>query len=447
MRILLTVHQFLPDYASGTEILTRSVARELLSRGHEVHVLTGFPAKQALKDEDRFDEYDFEGIHVYRFHHAYTAMAGQSSKIELDYDNHLAVAYFGRILQRFQPDVVHCFHLSRLGTGLIELATQASIPAFLTPTDFWAICPTAQLLLPDGRMCQGPNALAGNCVKHLAQCTQQGLTAKLAQWLPVPVVNNLVRLARANVLPAIPQQAEVRAISSRLGINIGRFNQLTRIVAPNRFMRDLLVRHGVLPQRIVQSAFGVDVTGIETRMSRSPPRQPFRIGFIGTLAHHKGCHVLIEGFKSLPPGRALLKIYGSPAHFPDYAGELKRCAGDDPAIEFCGVFPNSSIAQILADLDVLVVPSLWYENTPLVLHSAQASRCPVLASNFPGITDVIEDGVNGLLFEPGNAKDMARQLLRLISEAGLAERLAAHARPPKSTAGYVDELLATWNAT
>ena len=445
MRILLTVHQFLPDYASGTEILTRSVARELLSRGHEVHVLTGFPAQQPLADEDRFDEYDFEGIHVYRFHHAYTAMAGQRSRIELDYDNHLAAEHFAGVLKRFQPDVVHCFHLSRLGTGLIERATQANIPIYLTPTDFWAICLTAQLLLPNNRMCHGPNAQAGNCVKHLAQNTQQGLAATCARWLPTPMANLLVSLTRNGVLPAYPQHAEVTAISSRLATNVSRLNRLTKIVAPNRFMRDLLVRHGVQPQRIVLSAFGIDVTPTDTQERRSPPRQPFRVGFIGTLAQHKGCHVLIESFKSMPPGRAILKIYGNPTDFPDYAAALKRQADPNPAIEFCGVFPNASIAQVLDDLDVLVVPSLWYENTPLVLYSAQARRCPVLASHFPGISDVIEDEVNGLLFEPGNAADLARQLLRLMAETGLAERLAAQARPPKPTASYVDELLAIWN--
>ncbi|MBT9173980.1 MAG: D-inositol 3-phosphate glycosyltransferase [Syntrophomonadaceae bacterium] len=444
MRILLTVHQFLPDYAAGTEILTCSVARELLARGHEVHVLTGFPTEHALKDEERCDEYDFEGIHVYRFHHACTPLAGQGSKIALGYDNHLATAYFGRILQRYQPDVVHFFHLSRLGAGLIERAAQAKTPAFLTPTDFWAVCPTAQLLLPNNRLCQGPNAQAGNCVKHLAQRTQSGPVAKVARWLPVPLANLLVRLTRAGVLPAYPHQAEVGAISSRLGASVARLNQLTKIVAPNRFMRDLLVRHGVHPRRIVQAAFGIDVTGTATPAPRAPPRQPFRLGFIGTLARHKGCHVLMEGFKSLPPGRAILKIYGNPMDFPDYAGELKHQAGHDPAIEFCGVFHNSRIAEVLANLDALVVPSLWVENNPLVLYSAQAARCPVVASDFPGISAVIRDGENGLLFEAGNVAALARQLSRLIDEHGLAERLSAHCRRPKATADYVDELLDIW---
>lgn len=446
LKILLTVHQFFPDYASGTEVLTRAVARELMVRGHEVHVLTGFPSEQVLSDAARFDEYDHEGIHVYRFHHAYTPMAGQTSKIELSYDNHLAARHFRKILAQFKPDVVHFFHLNRLGTGLIEQAVQAGIPAFMTPTDFWAICPTAQLVLCNGRLCTGPSAHAANCVKHLAQSTQKGLAGSLAQWLPTPVAGLLARLTQAGVMPRYPHREEVKAISSRLTTNVTRLNQLNKIVAPNHFMRELLVRHGVAPQRIVHCAFGIDVTGIGANVPRQPPRQPLRIGFIGTLAPHKGCHVLIEAFKALPGGRAILKIYGNLQDFPDYADELTRRATGQPSIEFCGVFPNSRIAEILAELDVLVVPSLWYENTPLVLYSAQAARCPVLASDFPGISEVIGHEVNGLLFEAGNVAALAQQLLRLIAEPGLAERLSANSRRPKSTAAYVDELLAIWQS-
>ena len=75
MKILLTAHQFLPDYFSGTEILTYSVAKELISRGHEVIVFTGYPARVALPDSERFDSYRYEDIEVYRFHHAFVPMA------------------------------------------------------------------------------------------------------------------------------------------------------------------------------------------------------------------------------------------------------------------------------------------------------------------------------------------------------------------------------------
>jgi glycosyltransferase involved in cell wall biosynthesis len=444
MKILLTVHQFFPQYAAGTEVLTYTVARELMSRGHMVHVLTGHPSSADLRDEDRLDEYDFEGIHVYRFHHAYTPMGGQLSMIEVGYDNRLAATYFERVLERFRPNVVHFFHLNRLGTGLIEHAVRADIPQFMTPTDFWTICPTGQLVLGNGSLCSGPSAHAGNCVKHFAQSTQKGIVGRVAEWLPTAGADFLVRLTQKGVLPSYPRQEEVMAIASRLSINVSRLNQLSGLIVPNGFMREILIRHGVSSRLIIQSAFGIDIRSSEGIERRSIPRHPLRMGFIGTLAPHKGCHVLIDAFKALPPGRAVLLIYGNMEDFPEYSTELKRLADNNDAIAFCGTFHNSKIGEVLSDLDVLVVPSLWYENTPLVVYSAQVARCPVVASDFPGISEVIRDDVNGLLFEPGRPAGLAKQLSRLINEHGLAERLSINSQQPKSTALYVDDLLSIW---
>ena len=446
MRILLTAHQFFPQFAAGTEVLTYSVARELIKRGHVVHVLAGHPGSVNLADEDRFDEYDFDGIRVYRFHHAYTPMGGQVSMIEVGYDNHLGADYFDRILKSFKPDVIHFFHLNRLGTGLIERAVQAGIPRFMTPTDFWTICPTGQLLLADGSLCTGPSAHAGNCLKHFAQSTQKEWVGKVAEWLPTAGADLLVRLTQKGILSSYPKRAEVMAIANRLPVNVSRLNQLNGLIVPNGFMREFLVRYGVLPDLITEAAFGVDVTSPAASEPRSSHRPPLRVGFIGTLAPYKGCHVLIDAFKALPDADATLKIYGRSEDFPDYARELQLRGGKHQSIEFCGTFPNSKIAQVLADIDVLVVPSLWYENTPLVLYSAQAARCPVVASNLPGLAEVIQHDENGLLFAPCSSADLAQQLSRLINEDGLLQQLSANARAPKATENYVDELLTMWKS-
>lgn len=444
MRILLTSHQFFPQFAAGTEVLTYSVARELMKRGHEVNVFTGHPAGGNLADDDRFDEYDFEGVHVYRFHHAYVPMGGQVSMIEIGYDNKLATSLFGKILMRFKPDVVHFFHLNRLGTGLIESAVKERIPCYLTPTDFWTICPTSQLRLPNGGLCSGPRTYAGNCVKHFAQNQNTGLAAKLVAHLPDIGVDLLVAITRRGVLPSYPKSEEVTAIASRLGINVARLNQLTGIVAPTKFIKDLFIKLGVVPGLITHSPYGIDLTANEASQRSAKSPHVMRIGFIGTLAPHKGCHVLIEAFKNLLPSKANLKIYGSMEDFPNYSQDLVRSSAGHLTIEFCGTFPNSRIAQVLDEFDVLVIPSLWYENTPLVLYSAQAAGCPVIASDVPGMSEAIQPGVNGLLFSAGNVAALTAQLARLIDIEGLLFKLSANSVRPKSSVIYVDELLSLW---
>lgn len=445
------MHQFFPRHAAGTEVLTYSVARELLRRGHTVHLLTGNPEPHDSSSPEIFEEYDFEGIHVYRFNDTDKVTDGSISRISRSYDNDLAASYFNKLLNSFRPDVVHFFHLNRLGTGLIEMCVRAGVPCFMTPTDFWAICPTVQLVYADGSMCSGPSAYGGNCVKHFAQNGTHGLLASaLAKKLPTAGADLLVRLTQKGLLPNYSQQIEVKAIGSRLQKNIERINQLDTLFVPNLFMREKLLQYGVSTHLMVQLPFGI--SGLrdineehdKPKVSRRIFNKPLRVGYIGTLAQHKGCHVLIQAFLALTPGDAVLKIYGNPDDFPEYVDTLKHAAFDENSIEFCGTFPNSKITEVIMNLDVLVVPSLWYENTPLVIYSAQAAQCPVVASDFPGISEVIKHDVNGLLFEPGDSGALSRALTSLASKPDLLERLGNNAYHPKSTESYVDELVIHW---
>ena len=141
-------------------MLTYGVATELLRRGHEVYVFAGYPAREILPDEARFDQYALEGIQVFRFHHSRVPMAEQTVVNELEYNNLLASRYLAQLLRRISPDIVHFFHLSRLGSGLIDAAIQAGLPSFYTPTDFWAVCPTYQMMLKDVTICHGPTRSA-----------------------------------------------------------------------------------------------------------------------------------------------------------------------------------------------------------------------------------------------------------------------------------------------
>lgn len=407
--------------------------------------MTGHPGGPDLPDDARTDEYWLEGICIHRFHHAYAPMGGQTSKIEIGFNNQLAADYFARVVDSFRPDVVHFFHFNRLGTGLIERAAEAGVPAYFTPTDFWTICPTGQLLYGDGSPCPGPSTDSGNCVVHFAGNTFGGQLGKLVWHLPIATGDLLVRLAHTRLCSGLAYAQEVTAISCRLGLNVKRLNLLSGIVAPNEMIKDLMLRYGVRPELLIVAAYGVDVVGRRVDAVRTLPASPLRVGFIGTLAHHKGCHVLLEAFKTLPKGCATLKIFGGEADFPDYAAKLRRVAGGADEIAFCGTFPTDDISRILSQLDVLVVPSVWNENTPLVVYSAQAFRCPIVASNVPGIAAVVRDNVDGILFEPGSVQALAAALSRLVGEPSILVDLSLACRVPKSVSRYVDELTSIWN--
>ena len=450
MKFLLTVHQFFPDFSAGTEVLTLAVARELRARGHEVRVLTGYPSPHPVQGDEQFNDYLHDGILVYRFHHSYTQADARQSSTALGYDNQVAAEYFSRIVQVYRPDVVHFFHLNRLGTGLIDCAVKAGIPAFMSPTDFWVICPTATLMLQNGTTCHGPSAHAGNCVQHFASstaATRNTVASQVVRLIPVPLLDTLAKLTLDHRLPAYPRSREVASMAERVTKNVSRLNMLQKIVVPTDLMRGLLQRYGVSPDRLAKLPYGIDIADRVKRDYGVRGATPLRVGFIGTLAVYKGAHVLLDAVKLLPRGAVRVAVYGNPQDYPDYAAELVEQAQGRADIEFRGVFPNADIAKIFTGFDVLVVPSLWHENTPLVIHSALAAGCPVVASDTLGITEVLRHRHNGLLFEPGNGAALATQLRALMDEPTLLQTLSDLCQPLQSTAGYVDAMMEYWAGT
>ncbi|MDH1256822.1 glycosyltransferase [Pseudomonas atacamensis] len=447
MRILLTVHQFFPEFSAGTEVLTLSVARVLKSFGHEVRIFTGFPTTEALADPERFDQYHYDSIPVDRFRHAYVPMGDQTSKIEIGYDNHLAADFFEHLLEEFKPNVVHFFHLNRLGTGLIEKAVAAGVPAFYTPTDFWSICPTGQLLRCGGRTCAGPSKEAGNCVVHFAASQLPQRIGKLMTAVPDVISDRVVRIVRSLPVSAGSVVREVRALNGRLAQNVRRLNLLQGIIAPNQMIETLLTRNGVRSDIVVRSSYGINLEQSVVVRDRARRDRPLVLGFIGTLASHKGCHVLLEALQRFPARDLQLRIYGKQTDFPDYVAGLHRLAGGNEAVEFCDTFANEDIFTVLGGMDALVVPSVWNENTPLVVYSAQAAGCPVVASNVPGIAEAVTHDFNGLLFEPGSVSGLESALKRLLAEEDLLAKLSSNSTPPKSVSVYVNELLQKWNLT
>jgi glycosyltransferase involved in cell wall biosynthesis len=103
-------------------------------------------------------------------------------------------------------------------------------------------------------------------------------------------------------------------------------------------------------------------------------------------------------------------------------------------VEFMGGFSPLHVAEIYDDIDVLVVPSLWPENSPLVIHEAFQAGVAVVGASSGGIPGLVVDGTSGLLFEPGSAADLARALKTLIDDPARIADLAAGAPAVKSVA-------------
>jgi glycosyltransferase involved in cell wall biosynthesis len=440
VKIVLTVHQFLPEYGSGTEVLTLDTTKELQRLGHDVSVFTGFPEREAISDDRRFDAYVYQDVQVHRFRHAHVPLGGQDDITQAEYRNFFFAAHFRRFLENTKPDVVHFFHLGRLSASAVEVCDELGIPMVLTPTDFWFVCPTNQLRLPDGSMCSGPKWNAANCVRHVMELNQPlAIETRVAKKLPDP----LLGLGIYGIQQGFFRNrfaTTVNSLAARPVYLRKQLDRIERVLVPTHLMETILSSNGLKPHKITFAPYGIK----ETYLRRAPRRShiaKLQVGFIGTLYEHKGVHLLVEAVRSLSSAFPLdLRIFGNTEDFPDYCAGLAKLANGDPRIQFCGTFPNSAIGEIFSSLDVLVVPSIWYENTPLVIYSAQAAGCPVVASDLGGMAEVVHHEANGLLFKPGSVVELAGSLQRLCEDRALLDRLAKRAITPRSIQDYVRQV-------
>jgi glycosyltransferase involved in cell wall biosynthesis len=202
----------------------------------------------------------------------------------------------------------------------------------------------------------------------------------------------------------------------------------------------MFVRNGYPAERIEVLSYGVDTGRLAgaQRVERAAG-DPLRLAFFGSIAEYKGTDVLVEAVLA-SNANVTLSIHGRTTDFPEFGPALVELASHDPRIRFPGPFRREDLGKVLAQVDALVVPSRWYENTPFVILEAFAAGVPVIASDLGGISEVVIDGVNGDLFPAGDASALRGRIERLAAEPDRIQRYRAALPHVKTTRENVDEI-------
>ncbi len=256
--------------------------------------------------------------------------------------------------------------------------------------------------------------------------------AKLARPADPAVV-----AARASVMAEEARERLRRAAPARA-------RAVDLFLAPSRFLRSRLVdEFGLDARRVEHLPLGVDLALAAPRPARPAlGERKLRVAFIGTLTPNKGPHLLLEAWARLATARrasAELVLFGPAQHEPAYQSRLNARARE-LGVRLGGRLTRTGVAAELAHTDLLVVPSLWYENSPLVILEALSARTPLLVGDQGGMAELVEDGVTGFHFRLGDAADLARRLEELLGDPTRLDALDL--RPPNlpSVGEHVDAL-------
>ena len=450
MRILLVSHRFLPQHSAGTEVYTQELGRELVRRGHGVLVLT------AEKDISRPDlsarEYEHEGLRVVEI----------TNNLHFDdfrqtYDLPKVARFARELARKERIELVHLQHLMNLSAGLAGTFADLGLPVFMTLHDYWLSCARlGQRVHANGTLCPlVDHARCGACMSQ-TKWRQTPLEQRAARRLAglrsvtgldlAPIAVSSANLARGASVrrPALVEAQRAleyeRRMDERRAYMLGEVvPRVRRFFSPSRFLAELMIEWGLPAERVEHLPAGLPSAFVPAPKTASAK---LRFAFLGTLHPLKGAHVLLEAWGRLAPelrARAELALYGSARHYPEYTRDLGRLARSVGA-RLAGSVARADVPATLAAIDVLVVPSLWFENAPLAILEAQATRTPVLVSRLGGMQELAAAG-GGWTFETGDAADLARALERLIANpAELGAAAAAEPRVP-SIEEHVDRLV------
>lgn len=391
-RILLVSNLLPPQVEGGAERVAWGELRGLASRGHQVCGLA--PQWGDLSPREDVEE-EGPGPAVYRVPSPSRRSRRPGNEFAA---NPRLLRKFSELLLELDPDLIHFHHLNGISLRLPAMARRRGFRTLATLHDGWGVCPKGFLLKPDGSRCSGFQSF--RCVSCLGSERRK-------------------RFSTRRVALLVGRNRRVRR----------EMRRIDRLLFPSRHHREMYVRAG----------FSAERTRLLPNPAPPPPllpvpppdgsaTGPLRLLYLGSLPTHKGIEVLLDALAQVSADTARLVLHGIevPEELAWFAAAVRERRLED-RVEHRGYLSGARVPEAISRADLLVVPSLGVENSPLSILEAMARGRPVIASRLGGIPELVEDGVSGCTFPPGDAGALRSLIERLASDRSGLQRMGARA--------------------
>ena len=330
-------------------------------------------------------------------------------------DKRVVTRHYRDFLVAQQPDIVHFQHTLFLGYDLIRQTrtTLPHVPIVYTLHEFLPICHN------NGQMVR---------TDDLALC-EESSPSRCHACFP-------------DIGPAL--------FALRQRFVQSHFSEVSMFFAPSHFLRDRYVQWGIPENRIRYEEYGRSLSAVDDESDSRRVRN--RFGFFGQLSAFKGVNVLLEAMRLLKgDGRSdiHLSVHGANLESQPRAFQYEFRTLVDATREtvtFAGRYDQTNVSQLIRAVDWVVVPSIWWENSPLVIQEAFAHGRPVICSGIGGMREKVSHGVNGLHCEPADAHGLADAIRQAASSTGLWEALRSGIPPIYRMDAHVQALVGTYRS-
>jgi glycosyltransferase involved in cell wall biosynthesis len=430
VRILQVIHQFPPYSSQGSEVYCYNLSSQL-AKTEDVRVFHVANGKRRWFPR-RLDRESYNGLKIYH------SVDGAEYSRVATWPNLCLRGHFQQALAEFRPQIVHFHNFLSLGDDLVSIAHLSGAHVVYTLHDYGLICPNTLLLREDRKLC------LKNDSEFFQDCCPTLIRSSRWHHVTAPWLSRLPSLARWRLYSEQHPNRTLRFFlltgvqmaerflghprTMRAGVKRDFFQVHTRrifrdvdlFLAPSEFLLRRYVSCGLPAHKTVHTKYGMCVY---PRKLRKDTSLPVRFGYIGALHAHKGVDLLLEAFNELKAG-ATLSIYGSVFGSPVSQNYWQRVQAAQPSnIAFRGAYKNHDVGAILSEIDVIIVPSVWYENSPLTIQEAFMAGVPVITADQGGMAEAVRNGVDGLHFRLGDAADLREKMRRLIDHPELVDQL------------------------
>jgi len=385
-RILIVSNLYPPHVIGGAEIVAQRQAHLLQARGHSVSVFAGWVAPEA--QAGRLEVEDDNGLRVWRI----PVISFEPQ------DNFFAPSIESRllsVLRAEQPDIVHFHNLNGLGFSLVPLVKRGGTPTIVTLHDHAGYCYRATALKPDDNLCTEPEECALTC---------RGAIVPRDVGFALPM-----RLRRDYVAWALSHADRLISPSATLAASF------QNVCAGSEAQLEVISN-------------GIDLAPFQASSGRSNDGV-VRFACIAYLGEHKGIRDLLQAAAQLAAkpeldGRWSLTIAGD-GHLRALV-ETEIASGRlGKAVTYLGHVARERIVAEMSTADVVVLPSRWPENEPVVLLEAIAAGVAQLATRLGGMLSLVEQGTTGELVPPGDPTALAGAMAGYIRDPDRARRHGA----------------------
>jgi glycosyltransferase involved in cell wall biosynthesis len=321
--------------------------------------------------------------------------------------------HYRDFLLTHKPDVVHFQHTLYLGLDMLRVTRNVlpNAPIFYTLHEYLAICARDGQMLRrmDDELCleQSPRR-CHECFPEIS--TRDFLLRK--------------RFAQAH------------------------FENVDLFISPSQFLRQRYLDWGMSPDKIIWEENGVLLPG-EPLPEADSDRKRSRLAFFGNFSHYKGVSVLLKAMSLLAAKDPDIKLWVHGANLElqpeEFQSNMRQMlAATSGNVTFAGRYSPEELPGLMADIDYVVLPSIWWENAPRVIQEAFAYGRPVICSGIGGMAEKITDGVNGFRFRVGDPVSLADTILK-AAEPGVWDRLRQNLPPLHEMERHVAHLTRHYN--